>query len=148
MLKWLRRKPEQPVAGSSGSIEIRQPWARSSSASDSEAGGFFTLTNTGQVPDRLIAASSPVAQSTELHAIRVAGSKIAMGAVENGISIHWGSTVTFQPRGYHLLMTGLSKPLAVGETIDVTLVFEKAGNIDLKFKVEEPGLVGHQILWS
>lgn len=148
MLKWLRRKPEQPVAGSSGPIEIRQPWARSSSTGDSQAGGFFTVTNTGNVPDRLIAASSPVARSTELHAIKVAGSNIAMGAVENGIPIHWGSTVTFQPRGYHLLMTGLAKPLSVGGTIDVTLVFEKAGNIDLRLKVEEPGPIGHELLRS
>lgn len=96
----------------------------------------------------MIAASSPAAQSTEIHAIRVTGSKIAMGTVENGVSIHWESTVTFQPRGYHLLMTGLGKPLAVGGTIDVTLVFEKAGNIDLRLKVEEPGLIGHEILRS
>ena len=118
MLKWLRREPKSAPAATRGSIEIRRPWARQAMETPEQAGGFFTLTNKGTEPDRLVAASSPAAGKIEIHAIKVVGGDVGMRPREDGLAA---------PAG-------------------VTLIFEKAGNIDVELLVEAPGPVGTEVL--
>ena len=129
-----------------GGIEVVDPWARASLPATTDGGGFFTLTNKGTVPDRLIAASSPVAERVEIHAITVVGPDLRMRAREGGLALSPGTTLTLKPRGYHLLLTGLKTPLEIGSQAPVTLTFEKAGNMDIELAVRAPGPVGTQTL--
>ena len=145
MLKWLRREPKSAPAATRGSIEIHRPWARQALESPERAGGFFTLINTGSEPDRLIAASSPAAGKIEIHAIKVLGPDIGMRP-RDSLAAPAGVTVTLQPRGYHLLLIDLGAPLVQGARLAVTLVFEKAGSIDVECLVEAPGPVGNEVL--
>ena len=80
MLKWLRGdpKPASAPAATLGAIEIRRPWARRSSETPGQGGGFFVVTNTGADADRLVAASSPAAETVEIHAIKVVGGDITI----------------------------------------------------------------------
>jgi copper(I)-binding protein len=109
------------------------------------AGGFFTLINAGTEPDRLVAASSPAAAKIEIHAIKVLGSDIGMRP-RDSLAAPAGVTLTLQPRGYHLLLIDLRAPLVEGAHLAVTLIFEKAGSIDVEFLVEAPGPVGAEVL--
>jgi copper(I)-binding protein len=43
--------------------------------------------------------------------------------------------VTLAPGGMHLMMMGLKEPLKQGERVPLTLVFEKAGKIDVEMVV-------------
>ncbi|MDI1282866.1 MAG: copper chaperone PCu(A)C [Reyranella sp.] len=154
-MSWFSRKrdtPEGPqgaVAARSfalGEIEIVGPWARASLPPMTAGGGFFALTNKGTIPDRLIAASSPVAERVEIHAITVVGAELRMRAREGGLALPPGTTLILKPRGYHLLLTGLKTPLEAGSQVPVTLTFEKAGNIDIELAVAAPGPVGKHTL--
>jgi len=154
-MAWFRRSPDTlpgpPDAASSrkytlGGIEIGSPWARASSHATGDGGGFFTLANKGMVPDRLIAASSPVAERVEIHAIKVVGSGIRMALRENGLALSPGTTLTLKPRGYHLLLVGLKTPLEEGARAAVTLTFEHAGNIDIELVAAAPGPVGQKAI--
>jgi periplasmic copper chaperone A len=146
LLKWLRREPKSAPAATRGSIEIHRPWARQAVETPERAGGFFTLINTGTEPDRLVAASSPAAGKIEIHAIKVLGADIGMRPREGGLALPAGVTLTLQPRGYHLLLIDLTAPPIPGARLAVTLVFEKAGSIDVEFPVEAPGPVGVEVL--
>jgi copper(I)-binding protein len=110
------------------------------------AGGFFTLTNKGTEPDRLVAASSPAAEKIEIYAIKVLGGDVGMRPRADGLAAPAGVTLTLQPRGYHLLLIDLKTPLVPGAHLAVTLIFEKAGNIDVELLVEAPGPVGTEVL--
>jgi copper(I)-binding protein len=145
VLKWLRREPRSAPAATRGSIEIHRPWARQAVETPERAGGFFTLINTGTEHDRLIAASSPAAGKIEIHAIKVLGPDIGMRP-RDSLAAPAGVTVTLQPRGYHLLLIDLGAPLVQGARLAVTLVFEKAGSIDVECLVEAPGPVGNEVL--
>ena len=41
-----------------------------------------------------------------------------------------GGSVELKPGGYHLMFMGLKQPMKQGETVEVTLSFEKAGEVD------------------
>jgi copper(I)-binding protein len=152
VVSWFRRNPKgaQPSAPSAvhGALEIHKPWARSSShrLPNSLAGAFLAVTNSGPVDDRLVAASSPLAERIELHGIKVVGADIKMRPRANGVAVPAGHTMTLKPRGYHLLLLGLTAPLAEGSTLPITLTFEKAGAVTVEFAVVEPGLVGEAVL--
>lgn len=140
--------PDAPASRSYtlGEIEIGSPWARASSTDASFGGGYFTLANKGETPDRLVAATSPDAERIAIHAIKVVGPELKMREREGGLALPAATTLTLKPRGYHLLLTGLRKPLQQGEQIAVTLIFEIAGTLDIECIVAEPGPVGQLTL--
>ena len=127
-------------------LEIIRPWACAATTAPGTGGGFFTLVNTGADGDRLTAVSTAVAETVEIHAIKVVGAAIKMQPVEKGLAFPAGTTITLKPRGYHLLMKGLKAPLVVGARVPVTLTFEKAGERIVEMVVEAPALVGLDVL--
>ena len=122
-----------------GALQITQPWARATPPSAPAGGGFLKITNTGSAPDRLISASSPVAELVQVHEMKMDGSVMRMREVEKGLEIPPGGSVTLAPGGLHLMMMGLKGPLKQGAKVPVTLVFEKAGKIDVELTVEAIG---------
>lgn len=148
MLKWLRRsEPKEVPAASLGPLQIVKPWARSSSSHAGLAGGYMTVVNDGET-DRLVSASCPVADSVEIHAIRVKGPVLEMRMLDGGLVIPPANRQILKPRGYHLLLSGLASPLAPGDMLPITLVFDNAGSVTVDFAVEAPGAVGHATLSS
>lgn len=148
MLKWLRRsEPKEVPAASLGPLQIVKPWARTSSSHPDIAGAYMTVVNDGET-DRLLSASCPAASVVEIQAIRVKGPVLEMRKMDDGLVIPPANQQILKPRGYHLLMSGLASPLAVGGKLPITLVFEKAGSVTVDFAVEAPGAVGQASLSS
>ena len=53
------------------------------------------------------------------------------------VEIPGGGMLKFEPGGYHLMLIDLSQPLAAGDVIEITLVFEDAGQITIKAVVKD-----------
>ncbi|MGD9878769.1 MAG: copper chaperone PCu(A)C [Reyranella sp.] len=136
----------KPTACTVGKLVISDPWARGESQVSPECGGFFTVTNKGGTADRLVSASSRLAERIEIHAIKVVGGDIKMRPLPDGLRIPADATLTLKPRGYHLLMLGLKVPLAKGASLPVTLAFDKAGSVEIELVIRATGLVGKEIL--
>jgi copper(I)-binding protein len=122
-----------------GAIEIRQPWARATPPTAQAGGGFLVLANTGATADRLIGAKSPVSDKVEIHEMKMDGNVMRMRALEKGIEIPPGASVELKPGGFHLMFTGLKSPFAKDTKVPLTLVFERAGSIDVELAVEAMG---------
>ena len=127
------------------SFDISRPWARTSPTDGGHAGGYFTITNKGREADRLVAAESPAAAKIEIHAIKVVGAGITMKQLEKGLGLPPDTAITLKPRGYHLWIE-LKGPLAPGQTVAVTLSFEKAASQSVELAVEAPGPIGNETL--
>jgi len=97
------------------------------------------IKNTGTTADRLIAAKSPAADKVEIHEMKMDGNVMRMRAVEKGLDIPAGATVEFKPGGFHVMFMGLKAPFAKDARVPLTLVFEKAGSIDVELAVEAIG---------
>jgi copper(I)-binding protein len=110
------------------------------------AGGYFTIASTAAESDRLVSASSPVIEKIEIHAIKIIGPDIQMRPRPAGLVIPPDYTTTLKPRGYHLLLEGVTAPLVQGARLPVTLAFEKAGEITIELIIREEGPVGQEIL--
>ena len=122
-----------------GALEIDQPWSRATPPTAPTAGGFLTITNRGTAPDRLVAARTAAAGQAQIHQMKMEGDVMRMRELENGLEIPPGATVKLAPGGYHLMLMQLKAPLKAGERVPVTLVFEKAGSIDVELDVQAMG---------
>ena len=122
-----------------GSIEIDQSWTRATPSTARTGGGFLTITNKGTTPDRLIAARSTASDKVEIHEMKMDGNIMRMRELEKGLEIPPGATVVLKPGSYHIMFMELRSPLVKGEKVPVTLVFEKAGSVDVVLEVRELG---------
>jgi copper(I)-binding protein len=120
-----------------GALTVTDPWARSTAVVDRPGGAYLVIHNgTGQA-DALVGASSPAAASVEVHeTTHDSGGMMGMHAVPR-LEVPAGETVTLEPGGYHLMLMGLVAPLVVGEAIDLTLRFERAGPITVRAAIRE-----------
>jgi periplasmic copper chaperone A len=124
-------------------IHIGHPWVRATPQGAKVAGGYLTLKNNGNEPDRLIGVNSSIAPNTAIHEMAVDKQGVmTMRPLPDGVEIAPGAQVDFKPGGLHLMFTGLSQQLKEGERIKGTLTFEKAGTVDVEFEIEPMGGVG------
>jgi copper(I)-binding protein len=72
----------------------------------------------------------------------MAGGIMKMRPVAEGVEIKPGETVALKPGGYHMMFLSLRNALVQGEMVDGALVFQKAGTVQVKFKVESIGATG------
>jgi copper(I)-binding protein len=122
-----------------GSIEVRHPWSRATPATAPSAGGFLTVVNKGDAADRLVAVQSPASDQVQIHEMKMDGTIMRMRELDNGVALPAGQTVELKPGGYHVMFIGLKAPFAKGQKVPATLVFEKAGKVEVEFLVDALG---------
>jgi len=122
-------------SSSGGSLTVSDAWARKAMSMDMAGAAYMNITNgTGQA-DALLGVETDVAASPEIHETTEENGMMAMHPVER-IEIPAGGTVELKPGGYHVMLIGLTQELEVGSTIDLTLKFEKAGDVKVKAEVK------------
>ena len=119
-----------------GSLVINHPVARATPVNAPVSGGYMTITNNGSEADRLIAVTVGFAGEVQIHEMSMQGDIMKMRQLEEGLEIPAGEKVMLQPGGFHIMFMKLEKQLKEGEKYDATLVFEKAGSVDVTLNVE------------
>lgn len=143
---------------------VLEPWARAS-ADGQKNGAAYMVIRGGESADRLIAAtvSTDIAARAEIHETVMAdadgtdsqadgdmgtggngmssnggdhgsGGAMTMREVE-AIEIPAGEEVALEPGGYHVMLMELVEPLVAGDTFDLTLTFENAGDVTVTVEV-------------
>lgn len=96
------------------------------------AGGFVTLTNSGDVDAVLTGASSPACGTAMLHeSMNRSGMDMMIHVKSVTIPAH--GTFHFQPGAYHIMC--MKPKMKTGDTVDVTLTFAHAPPLTIPFKV-------------
>ncbi len=125
-----------------GALLLEAPWIRATPGGAQVAGGYVKITNTGAEPDRLVGGTFPLAAAVEVHEMGMTDGVMKMRSLPNGLEIKPGASVDLKPGGYHLMFQKLQSPLKEGQTIKGTLAFEKAGAVELEYKVMPIGSSG------
>jgi hypothetical protein len=117
-------------------LRIINPTARATPPGARTGGAYLTIENRGRDNERLVRVASPVADSAQLHMMRVEGGMMRMRDVTS-VGIPAGSVMTLAPGGYHVMLVGLKRPLVAGDAFPLALTFEKSGTIEVLVTITE-----------
>ena len=125
---WARPTIGSPMGGTSATPDMQTM----SGMTDNEATSavYLVIINNGDQADTLVGASTDVAKGIEMHETRI-NNNIAEMIPLTRLDIPAGGRIEFKPEGYHVMLTGLTRELKVGETVKLTLQFQKSGAIAL-----------------
>ncbi|HEU4838547.1 MAG TPA: copper chaperone PCu(A)C [Micavibrio sp.] len=104
---------------------------------------FVTLFNPQASVEKLLGVSSDKAPIVEIHQsyIDEADGTMQMRKVES-VEILPSQQVQFKPGGYHIMLIDLAEPLVEGQTFNVVLKFQNAGDVSVPVIVTAPGATG------
>lgn len=124
-----------------GALILHHAWSRATPNGAKTGAAYVKIENTGDTPDQLLSASADIAAMTEVHQMTMDNDMMKMGPA-GPVDIPAHGVVELKPHGLHIMLMGLKKPLAEGDTFPVTLTFAKAGKVELQVvvgKVDDMG---------
>ena len=125
-------------------IMIHDPYARSAGKAAKAGAAFMTIMNHGDEADRLISVASDAAARVELHTHKeISDGVMQMMHVPEGFEIAAGDMLMLERGGHHVMMMGLTESFEQGKVIEVTLTFEKAGDVVVEVPVDLKRKGGH-----
>ena len=119
------------IAAASDIFSFSKMQLRATVAGMPSSAAYLKITNNGVSDDRLIAAKAAIAQRVEIHSMEMDNGVMRMRAVDGGLAIAAGESVTLAPGGLHIMLMGLTTDLAPDTKHEIILVFEKAGDVKL-----------------
>ena len=122
-------------------LRIDHPYVRPTPPGARAGGAYFEIENRGAQADRLLRVSTTAAGSAEIHSMSMDGNVMRMRAVA-AMDIPPHATAALKPNGYHVMLLDLKRSLAVGDTVPLTLTFEKGGVVEVPARVEPLGAAG------
>jgi copper(I)-binding protein len=124
-------------AGSNGpQVSVEDTWARPVPAAGGNGAVFMRLVNAGDEADQLVGGESPVAGTVEVHKTTMEEGVMKMEHIP-GLEIPPNGEVLLKPGDYHVMLIEVSQSLAPGDTLPITLRFEKSGEIEMDVQVRE-----------
>lgn len=97
---------------------------------------FMQMENHRQVACTLQGVSSDAAERVELHTHVEEGGVMKMTRIEDGIAVAAGQTHALNRGGDHIMMLGLAKPLADGDTLTLSMDFGDCGTEEVQVVVD------------
>jgi len=123
-------------------IEIEDGWVRAAAAGQSTTAAYVTISNRGGA-DRLIGVSSP-AGTASVHTATIENGVVRMRSARV-LEIPAGSTVSLEPGGTHVMISGLNRPLEVGQSVSLELAFARSGKRQVMAAVRPAGTDGESM---
>ncbi|MEP1793048.1 copper chaperone PCu(A)C [Parasphingorhabdus sp.] len=128
-------------------LSVMHPKTFEKAAAVKVAGGYMTIENTSDTDDKLLEVRIQEVPRVELHLSETDANGVARMIKQDGIPVPAGETVTLKPGGLHVMLMGIGgSAYAEGDKINATLVFEKAGTLDVSFNVEARSDEDHEAM--
>lgn len=127
---------------------IEDAYARASSPVAKSGAAFMQISNTSDQMDHLIEARSEAAMRVELHTHVEKDGVMSMVHIEEGFAVAPGETIELARGGKHVMFMGLNAPFEQDETITLTLVFERAGEVLVTVPIDNERKAKHDHMHS
>jgi hypothetical protein len=115
-------------------VTVEKAWSRPTPGGATVGAVYLEIFGDEKNADRLIGVSSPVAGRAEFHTHKEIDGVMKMRKLDS-IEIAPGTSHLFQPGGDHIMLFDLKEPLKQGTAVELTLTFEKAGEVKVTAKV-------------
>jgi copper(I)-binding protein len=140
--------------GTQPGVQIQESWVRAAKVSEISAedlnkscicdvktatlstNAYLTIQNSGGEADRLLKAESEGISRIEFRGTTPGSDLLTQKPLET-IDLPGQGTISFASGSYAMLLMGMKKDLKAGETLTISLFFEKAGKIDATFAIRE-----------
>ena len=103
------------------SVTVKNAWVRESIPPQTMTAAYLAIHNEGTATV-LVSASTPVAEVAEIHVMTTDGNIMRMKKIDR-LPIPEDGSATLQPGGNHLMLIGLRRNLAPGDSLALTLTF-------------------------
>lgn len=104
---------------------------------DLPAAGYFRLVNTSEANITLTGANSPAFANVMMHR-SVSQNGVSRMHHLDRLELAAGEQIEFAPGGYHLMLMERTRPLAIGDDINVTLHFANGQEQTVTFRAVSP----------
>jgi copper(I)-binding protein len=131
-------KPTEPAAAP-GTVTVADAWCRPT-PNGAKAGGCYVTLTAGS-DDRLLSVSTALAESAQIHEMKMENGVMSMGELKDGLPLPAGQKVELKPGSTHVMLMGLRDPLVDGGVASFTLTFEKAPAIGVHAAIRQPPVV-------
>lgn len=121
-----------PATAQTSSVRVTEPFARAAAAGRATA----VYMNIQGGPDRLTGVSSDAAGQVELRETTVDGGALLTRPV-GGALINPGLATRLTSGGLHIVLINLKRALKDGDTITLTLTFERAGKVTVPVPIAQ-----------
>ena len=101
---------------------VTEPWIRATVPQQTASGAYLQLRSADNA--RLVAVTSPLAASVQLHQMAMHGQRMTMREVD-AVDLPAGATVNFASGGYHVMLSRLKRQLKEGDVVPLSLVIER-----------------------
>jgi len=115
-------------------VLVSGAWARPGEQGMNSA--IYLQLENGSRRDALLGAASDAAADVQLHRSEIDSDGNASMQAQDRIELAPQETLAFEPGGYHIMLMGLVRPLVPGDSIELILRFEKAGEIHVLVPVQ------------
>lgn len=119
------------------SLVVEEAWARPGMKGGMSA-AYFRISNGQEADDRLVNASSEIADLTEIHESYDQPSGMKGMRKVDSVEVPGRSSVLFRQGGLHVMFIRLNRALAEGDSVMLALDFEQAGQVVLDVPVRMP----------
>ena len=113
----------------SAGVTVTEAWVRVAATTGAPTAAYLVIANPSGQADALLSVSTPAASGVEMHETSTDMNGMTGMHPIARLEVPAGGIVKLEPGGFHLMVTGLKAPLAVGGTVELDLVFEHAGRV-------------------
>ncbi|WP_116244760.1 copper chaperone PCu(A)C [Nocardiopsis sp. FIRDI 009] len=115
---------EAAEATAADGFEITDPWIKAVTQDEGMTGVFGEITNSSGSEMTIVAAEADGADMVQLHEGTLEGADASMSEMEGGFVVPAGGTYTLEPGGDHIMLMELTRDLAAGDDLTITVEFE------------------------
>jgi copper(I)-binding protein len=124
-------------AGAQG-ITVQDAWIRGIPPSATTTAAFMTIHNTGSDDAVIKSADCDVAVTVQIHTMEQVGEIMKMKEMSE-LRIPANGQAILAPKGYHIMLIGLIRPIKEGETIPLSLNFTDRATVVVDAVVKKWG---------
>lgn len=132
---------EAPAVGTStgASVGVLNPWVRvaivpeGSDAPDAppvNSAAYFVLANPTGEADALVGVETEIADTAEIHSVTMDEGVMRMRPVDS-VAVPAAGEAVLEPGGYHIMLIGLRRALAEGDSVGLRLQLRSGEVIDV-----------------
>ena len=126
-------------------MHVERAYARVAMENAPTAAVFMDLVNHGSAEDRLIAVQADVSERAELHTHVMSDEGLMqMLPVDEGFAFAAHETRALARGGDHVMLIGLTQPLAEGDQFTLTMTFSRSGKVVVVVPVRNTDGAGDQ----